>query len=240
MIIPSLPADEENRVNALKSYDILDSLPEEDYDDITRLASEICQTPISLISLIDDSRQWFKSNHGLAVRETPRDYAFCTHGILNPFEVLVVNDSREDIRFAGNPLVTGDPYVIFYAGVPLVDKNGFALGSLCVIDHESKQLKQTQLDALKILAKQVVNLLEMRRSNKALLKLKNLLEQAHDEQNENSGLIKNEVKPKVTLLGVSARELKTEILNPEKNNAAGKLEALISAIGHIEKLLYRF
>ena len=159
---------ERNRTDALKSYSILDSLPEKDYDDVTRLASEICQTPISLISLIDDKRQWFKSNHGLPIRETPREHAFCAHAIINPHETMIVSDSRQDERFAQNPLVTGDPHVVFYAGVPLVDSDGFALGSLCVIDHTARQLTPSQLAALKTLASQVMNMLELRKTNAAL------------------------------------------------------------------------
>ncbi|WP_245563740.1 sensor histidine kinase [Spirosoma luteum] len=159
---------ESNRIDALKSYEILDSLPEQDYDDITKLASEICQTPISLISLIDETRQWFKSNHGLPIRETPRELAFCAHAIINPNETMVVTDSREDERFAQNPLVTGDPNIVFYAGVPLVDSDGFALGSLCVIDRTVRQLSQSQLAALKTLARQVVHMLELRRANAVL------------------------------------------------------------------------
>ncbi|GAB3702497.1 hypothetical protein GCM10027592_31980 [Spirosoma flavus] len=174
-IPPSYP-EESNRLVALRSYDILDSLPEQDYDDLTMLASEICQTPISLISLIDDKRQWFKSNRGLDIRETPREFAFCTHGILNPYEILIVPDSREDERFTGNPLVEGEPHVIFYAGVPLVNEDGYPLGSLCVIDNEPKELTQRQLALLKILGRQVVHLLELRRKNKALEVLKKVLE----------------------------------------------------------------
>lgn len=166
---------------ALKSYDILDSMPEQDYDDITSLASEICQTPISLISLIDDQRQWFKSSHGIDVRDTPRNFAFCSHTILNPNEVLMVSDLRTDERFAGNPFVTGDPAAVFYAGAPLVNEDGYPLGSLCVIDMEAKKLTNKQLKALKILAKQVVNLLELRRRNKSLETMKRLLEERNTE-----------------------------------------------------------
>src|SRR5687768_8051418 len=113
--------NENARLEALAEYNILDSLPEKDYDDITRLASEICQTPISLVSLIDAKRQWFKSSHGMEASETSREFAFCGHAILHPEEIFIVPDSREDKRFAENPFVTGDPNVIFYAGVPLVN-----------------------------------------------------------------------------------------------------------------------
>ena len=190
-------SDEAERVAALKAYGILDSLPEQEYDDLTKLASEICQTPISLISLLDDKRQWFKSNRGLMVRETPIEFAFCSHTILDPEKILVVTDSRNDERFSDNPLVTGDPYVIFYAGVPLVDSNGIALGSLCVIDNKPKQLSESQLSALSILGKQVVNLLELRKANRDLTEAKNLLEQRNakldlliNEHVESSELIK--------------------------------------------------
>ncbi len=181
MIIATLPFNEKERLSVVKSYDILDSLPEQDYDDLTSLASEICQTPISLISLIDDQRQWFKSSHGIEVYETPRDSAFCSHTILNPKEVLMVPDLREDERFARNPFVTGDPAAVFYAGVPLVNEDGYPLGSLCVIDMEAKKLSPKQLAALKIIAKQVVNLLDLRRKNKSLETLKRLLEERNTE-----------------------------------------------------------
>ncbi len=160
--------EETNRLAALDRYAILDSSPEQDYDDLTKLASEICQTPIALITLVDDKRQWFKSNYGLGIHETPREHAFCAHAIINPTETLIVTDSREDVRFADNPLVTGDPKIVFYAGVPLVDEDGFALGSLCVIDKAPKQLSQSQLSTLKILARQVVNLLTIRKQNQQL------------------------------------------------------------------------
>lgn len=168
MIVAPKTQNEENRLKALKSYSLLDSLPEKDYDDITRIAAEICGTNIALISLIDDHRQWFKSHHGLSATETPRDYAFCAHAIHVPGEPFIINDSRNDIRFHDNPLVTQEPYVIFYAGIPLVDKNQHALGTLCVIDNEPKELTENQLNSLKALANQVINLFELRRNTMLL------------------------------------------------------------------------
>ncbi len=160
--------NESDRLAALYSYNILDSLPEEEYDEITQLAAQICQTPIALISLVDQERQWFKSNRGLTVRQTPIEQSFCAYAIRNPSETYVVPDARLDQRFADNPLVRGEPNIVFYAGSPLIDENGFALGSICVIDQQPKQLSPSQLSALNILAKQVVRLLELRKKTKVL------------------------------------------------------------------------
>lgn len=160
--------DEESRLEALREYGILDTLPESDYDSITHLASAIAKVPISLISLIDDERQWFKSHKGLEATETPREYAFCAHAIMDPDKVFKVEDARLDDRFADNPLVTGDPCVIFYTGVPLVNPEGHALGTLCVIDNSPRKLNDEQIDGLRILGRQVVQLLELRKKTRQL------------------------------------------------------------------------
>lgn len=151
------------RLAALSSYNVLDSLNEEDYDNITKLAAAICKTPISLISLVDSDRQWFKSNHGLTVRETPIEYSFCARAIEDPENKFIVPDATEDNRFKDNPLVTEDPKIVFYAGIPLVNSDGIALGTLCVIDRETRELKPEQIEALETLARQTLNLLELRR-----------------------------------------------------------------------------
>lgn len=163
-----VPENEHSRLLALQSYDILDSGVELRYDDITMLASRICNTPIAVISLIDERRQWFKSKVGMDGSETARELAFCAHAILSPDQVLTVSDARTDARFASNPFVTGDPHIRFYAGAPLVSADGYALGTLCVVDNKPRELQQEQKEALQALSRQVMALLEERRTAAAL------------------------------------------------------------------------
>lgn len=181
MKIPEEHKQESERLKLLASYSILDTLPEIDYDNITAIASEICNTPISLVSLVDDKRQWFKSHHGLDVSETPKEYAFCAHAINSGGDIFIVQDARKDERFSDNPLVTGEPNVIFYAGIPLIGADNLPLGSLCVIDHKPKLLSQGQIQALKALANQVMNLLELRKTK---LRLEQALEEVKQVNRE--------------------------------------------------------
>ncbi|NNL69917.1 MAG: sensor domain-containing diguanylate cyclase [Acidimicrobiia bacterium] len=174
-----IPADEPKRLAALAEYDILDSLPEAAYDDITHLASELCDAPMAAVSLIDENRQWFKSTVGLQVKETPRDVAFCSHAILSD-EVLVVPDAFDDVRFADNPLVMGDPKIRFYAGAPLVARGGERLGTLCVIDHAQRPLTDGQSKSLQALARQVMAQLELRRLISEQRLFRRRLERAND------------------------------------------------------------
>lgn len=160
---------EQTRLAALKNLMVMDSSEEQAYDDITRLAASVCGTPIALISLVDDKRQWFKARVGLAARETPRDMAFCAHAIPFPQDVLIVEDAQADTRFAGNPLVTGDPNIRFYAGAPLVTKGNQVLGTLCVIDRVPRTLDGEQLETLKFMAAQVISMLEARGGSKETL-----------------------------------------------------------------------
>jgi GAF domain-containing protein len=162
-MISIYPDHEENRLAALNSYNILDTANEKDFDDLTILASAICQTPIAFISLIDDKRQWFKSRKGISESETPIDVSFCVHTIASNNDIMIVEDANKDERFAENPLVKGEEKITFYAGVPLINEDGFALGSLCVVDQKQKQLTDEQTVALKIIAKQVVDKLELRK-----------------------------------------------------------------------------
>jgi signal transduction histidine kinase len=162
MEIPLKPAQEAERLEALKDYNILDSAPERDFDEIVELASMICETPISVITLIDEARQWFKSKVGLEITETSRDIAFCAHAI-NSEQVMIVPDATKDKRFVDNPLVTSSPDIRFYAGMPLVTPDGFKLGTLCVIDRKPKNLLPHQLFALQVLSKQVIKQMELRK-----------------------------------------------------------------------------
>ena len=174
-----LLANEAERLAALRSYHILDTAEEQDFDELTTLASAICQTPIALVSLVDQDRQWFKSHKGLAASETPKEYSFCAHVIASPDPIMIIGDASKDERFANNALVTGNPHIAFYAGVPLVNKDGFGLGSLCVIDSQVRQLTDEQKQALKIIAKQVVDKLEQRKN---LMELKELNRQLQESE----------------------------------------------------------
>jgi PAS domain S-box-containing protein len=159
---PPIPDSESERLESLRSYRLLDSRPEQDFDDLTELAANICGAPISLVSLVDESRQWFKSKVGFAPSETSRNISFCGHAILED-QVMVVPDAKRDPRFASNPMVLEEPRVQFYAGAPLVNPQGHALGALCVMDRVPRELTRRQLEALKILSRQVVSQMELRK-----------------------------------------------------------------------------
>ena len=157
-----LPKNEVERLKALYRYKILDTPPEEGFDEIVKLICEICEVPIALVSLMDIERQWFKSKIGLNVNETSRCVSFCAHTIEHPAEVMIVQDATKDDRFANNPLVTSDPNIRFYAGTPLITPEGYKIGTLCIIDTVSRQLTKIQVNALLILSKQIINLIELR------------------------------------------------------------------------------
>ena len=176
MIKGDVPENEDERLEALHNLDILDTLEEQAYDDLTHLASQICDAPIALVSLIDTDRQWFMSHHGLDARETPRDFAFCAHAI-NSDDLFIIEDADNDERFHDNPLTTDAPLVKFYAGAPLILEKNIRLGTICVIDHKPRHITSDQKESLKAIARQVISQFKLR------LQLKELqnLDHAKDE-----------------------------------------------------------
>src|SRR6185503_3946259 len=183
--------DEKRRLRNLQSYRVLDTPPEQAFDDFTLLASHICSTPIALVSLIDENRVWLKSKVGLEVSEIPRDVCFCSHAILDPSQPLIVSDACADPRFSRNPLVTGDPHIRFYAGVPLVSPEGFPLGTMCVMDREPRELKPVQMECLRAIARQVIEHLMLRRSMKDQLQAVMRLQEAQAALTQAEDLMEN-------------------------------------------------
>jgi GAF domain-containing protein len=171
-----VPGTEKKRLKVLWQYEVVDSVPEEVFDDLTELAARICEAPIALITLVDEKRQWFKSKVGITLKETSRDISFCSHAICQT-DLFIVPDATLDKRFSHNPLVTTDPKIRFYAGAPLVTPDGHALGTLCVIDKVPRELTSDQRQALRVLARHVMTQLELRRHSSELAK-------AHEHRGE--------------------------------------------------------
>lgn len=187
--------NEVERVKALMEYDIMDTLPEKIFDDITKIASQICNTPISIINFIDDERQYFKSSVGLVAGEpAPLKYSFCAHAIANPQEPFIVTDARSNPLFASNPMVTGEPKIVFYYGISLVTSEGFALGSLCVIDHKPGKLSEAQADALQSLSNQVMFLLDLRKNNKLLFSYQKKLQEYSSNMEDFAAMAAHDLK----------------------------------------------
>jgi PAS domain S-box-containing protein len=162
-----IPNNEAQRLAALKRYQILDTPPEQDFDELAMLGAQICGTPAALVSLVDFDRQWFKAKVGLEATQTARDIGFCAYAVCSK-ELMVVPDATRDERFASSPLVTAEPRIRFYAGAPLLTSDGYALGTLCVIDRVPRELSPSQVDALRVLARQVVSQMELRRTRVGL------------------------------------------------------------------------
>lgn len=166
-MVPVRPTNEQDRLVALAETGLLDTRPEDDFDSLAKLASVICDTPMAMVTLVDSQRQWFKARVGIESQETSRDIAFCAHTILQS-ELFVVKDASEDPRFSHNPLVTGDPNIRFYAGAPLLTDDGHRLGTLCVIDHQPRELTDQQCEALELLAEQANKQINLRRAQRSL------------------------------------------------------------------------
>jgi signal transduction histidine kinase/CheY-like chemotaxis protein len=211
MQVAPLPTNESARLRALYDYRILDSIPEKEFDQITQIAAEICHTPISCIGLIDKTRQWYKSSVGLSGSETPRDISFCAHAILEPDRIMVVPDARRDARFADNPLTTGEPFVQFYAGVPLVSSEGYAVGTLCVVDHQPKELTENQAAALRALADQTVTRFELRQRTLELEEAQRKLTTLNEELRAATERAEAIAQAKSDFLSIMSHEIRTPI-----------------------------
>ncbi|WP_300027529.1 ATP-binding protein [uncultured Maribacter sp.] len=227
---------EKERLTLLNSYSILDTLPEKDYDNLTKLAAEICQTPISLITLLDDKRQWFKSHYGLGVSETPIEDAFCAHAITGDNPIFTVENAREDERFHDNPLVTGDPNIVFYAGIPLKTTNGLPLGTLCVIDSKPKKLTPSQKESLNILSEQVINLLELRKNKLELERAHKKLKKFSKKLEKKVFLRTNQLEIKTIKLELMINDLESfnHICSHDLQEPLRKIQMFISQISDNE------
>jgi diguanylate cyclase (GGDEF)-like protein/PAS domain S-box-containing protein len=219
-----LPQNEDQRLQALYSEHILDTATEQAFDDLVKLASFICGTPISTITFVDPTRQWFKAKVGVSSRETPREQAFCAHTILHPEEALVVEDATKDSRFFDNPLVTGGPNIRFYAGVPLVTDEGHALGSLCVIDTKPRTLTPEQLEALKVCRNQVMRELDLKRKTAELTHSLGLLEESQQKLQASETRYRELVDRSLGFLCVHDLEGKLVLVNPAAHQALGYRE----------------
>lgn len=218
MIAPKFPKNENKRLNAVKEYKLLDTLPEEDFDNITNLVANICDVPISLITLLDADRNFLKSHYGIPFNESPRNISFCGHAILENNSIFIVEDATKDQRFYDNPLIK-DHDVKFYAGVPLINPEGFPLGTLCVYDVKPKQLTKQQQEAMVILAKQVVNLFELRLKNNQLTNAYYLLDERHQSLKTFAGKVSHDLKSPLANITSLSQLFKDELKasNPEIN-----------------------
>lgn len=203
MKIAPLPPNETERLEALNAHSVLDTPPEAGFDELTRLASRLCGTPMALVSLVDQARQWFKAKVGVDASETPRNLAFCSHAILQD-ELFVVPDALQDERFHDNPLVVGEPHVRFYAGTPLKSMSGHNLGTLCVIDHVPRELSPEQAEVLRVLGRQVEALLQLR------LRVKELERRDAEGRSQRDALARMQ-KQKDELLQLVAKDIQVPL-----------------------------
>jgi signal transduction histidine kinase len=222
MVVAPKPDNEAQRLQTLRDFGILDSAEEIEFDEIVALASKICESEISLISLIDESRQWFKAKVGLDAKETHRDLAFCAHAIHDD-KIMEVQDTHEDQRFFDNPLVLDDPRIRFYAGMPLETQDGYRLGTLCVIDSKPKKLNEHQRFALQILANQVIKLMELRIRNFEL-------QRSIETRNRLLSVIAHDVKGPLKSLGLLAGYMTEDDMG---------IEELTEVAVEIEKVAHR-
>lgn len=241
MQFPPLPENEPERLQELFRYDVLNTQAEEDFDEIVKLASEICQVPISTITLIDSYRQWHKAKVGLEDQEGDRNITFCAHTILGN-DLMEVPDATKDERFFDNPLVLSDPTIRFYAGMPMVSSNGYKIGTLCVIDRRPRKLSKSQGFALRVLAKQVIKLFDLRLKNKEIAtqnlliaEQKNKLTELSSIQNKIISIISHDIRGPIASLQNILSLQRNGILSSKESNEL--LRTAETQVGHTLSLL---
>ncbi|MGF1493857.1 MAG: GAF domain-containing sensor histidine kinase [Microcoleaceae cyanobacterium] len=242
-----IPELEMERLEVLESYQILDTPPEKEYDDLTKLASGFCNTPIALVSLIDRERQWFKSRIGLEVTETSRELAFCAHAICQPGKLLIIPDTFEDERFFNHPLVTSEPHIRFYAGTTLLTPDGHALGTLCVIDRIPRTLTSGQVEAMEVLGRQVASQMELRlqlfhlqrtqaqliEKTTALSAARESVDSANRAKSEFLANVSHELRtPPKTILGMT-KSLQEQIFGPLTDRQLQALQVIECNSSHL-------
>lgn len=240
-----IPPDDEKRLEELYRYELLDSPPEQAFEDLTALVAHILDVPISLVSLVDRDRQWFKSRRGLSAEQTPRDVSFCGHAVASK-DVLVVPNALEDERFADNPLVTGEPRVIFYVGVPLITAGQYALGTLCAIDNRPREVSPEQLELLSALARQAMNQIELRLQIKERDAVLRRREEVERQKDAFISLVNHELRTPLTSIQGSLKlmnagmagelsERAAELVAVADRNA-GRLMELISDLLDLDRI----
>ncbi len=224
------PKNELRRLRSLYEYHILDTIPEEEYDGITRIAAQICNVPASLITLLDKDRQWFKSHFGVDMKETPREISFCNHTILDPHNLTIVPDMRIDERFANNPLVAGGPQAVFYAGAPLITPDGYVLGSICVLDGKVNMLSDDQQFALKALARQVITKMVLRKKNAELKMQQQRLKIANKNLKSFAHTVSHDMRTPLANISLVTNAMKSRYAAEIDEEGSGCLELIKQSV----------
>lgn len=238
MQVAPLPQNETKRIEALKSFNILDTLPEVAYDNITKIAAQICNAPIALVSLVDPDRQWFKSTYGIEATETSRDLAFCAHSILEPDNLFIVPDATKDERFFDNPLTQNDPHVVFYAGAPLKTNEGYPIGTLCVIDNKPREsLSEGQKESLRALSQQVMRLLDLRKKNDVLEQANKEITRLNDELSHFAYRLTHDLKTPIRGINALAEFIKEDFEESSNSKAMEMIDLISSKTIYMESMI---
>jgi signal transduction histidine kinase len=232
-----LPQNEAERLVALKSYNIFDTAEEKDFDALATLASVICQVPIALITFIDEKRQWFKAHHGTDVTENLRELSFCTHLVAAGDDVMIVPDATQDERFVQNPMVAGPTKMIFYAGVPLVNEDGYTLGTLCLADQQTHALTPYQIEALKTLAAQVVDKLELRRKVMMLEKINQELMSSNLLIQKFAAMAAHDIKNPLSSIQLTSQALQIRLEQLQEPSCMRLIDLNINSTKHLLHLI---